>query len=572
MGQSIKSNGEFKVQTSFIYLMVSFLSLLISCSLVNLDGLDTFEKKITGFIFKAKDNSGKLTSDLVGKIDSDTDTINITVPFGTSLYLIPTITFRGKSLTPKSGQSRTFVEGVGVPYTVYAEDDSIKKYIVTITVGPGDGIPPGQVTVTGVTEDNGQVTVEWTDPGDADFDHVEITWTPAGTGTNSVAGGTETFTASGLTNGTAYTFSIVSVDDANNKSAAVIVKVTPDAAGPFINYCIYTADDLNAVRGGIKTGWDKTKSYIMMADIDLSAYSPWTPLGTSSSDFFSGNFNGNAHDITNLYINTTADYQGLFGYISGSSIIKNVRIINCDITGGANLAGLVGYFCKDSNVAGIADCYVSGSITSTFTSPMAYTAGLVGWLYANGGGFGSEVIRCGTNVTITMPSNSTTYAIIGGLVGREESGWRIKQCYSMGNFVNTGASLCVAGLVASSNGDIYDSYSRIHSTGSAFIGAFIGGFTGTIVSSYATGDVTEGSPSNPAYFGGFSGGEDRSAPDSYYCGTLHGGISDNSVGIRKTVPEMQTQSTFAGWDFATIWDIDPLINDGFPYLRDNMPE
>jgi hypothetical protein len=568
MGKSIKQSRKFKVQTLFLYLVVSFLSLLVSCLVADLDGLDVFKKEITAFDFKASENNSALDSDSVGKID--TDTININVPFGTDLHLVPTIAFRGKSVSPKSGQPQTFTDGVGISYTVLAEDDSEKRYNVIVNVaGPGDTIPPAQVTVTSVTEDDDEITVDWTDPLDADLDHIEITWTPAGTGTNSIPGGTETFTASSLTNGTVYTFSIVSVDDAGNKSPAVTIIATPNAAGPFIYYCIYTASDLNAVRGGITTGWDKTKSYIVMADIDLSLYSPWTPLGTSSSDVFSGNFNGNGYEITNLFISTTSDYQGLFGYVSGSSIIKNVRIINCDITGRACVAGLAGYFSKDSDVAKIADCYVSGSIASTGTIEEVYIAGLVGWLSLTTG-TNSDLLRCGTNVTITMPSAATLYTYIGGLVGREETGWYIKQCYSAGNFVNTDTSAYIGGLVGSSNGHIDDCYSRIDVPGYAFVGGVLGESTGTAGTSYATGDIVE-EPTG-AFFGGFCGDGSVSPVDCFYSGNLIGSTGDNTLGTRKTVPEMKTQSTYTGWDFATIWDIDPLINNGFPYLRDNMPE
>jgi len=30
---------------------------------------------------------------------------------------------------------------------------------------------------------------------------------------------------------------------------------------------------------------------------------------------------------------------------------------------------------------------------------------------------------------------------------------------------------------------------------------------------------------------------------------------------------MKIQGTFIGWNFITIWGINPAINDGYPYLR-----
>jgi len=44
----------------------------------------------------------------------------------------------------------------------------------------------------------------------------------------------------------------------------------------------------------------------------------WEPIGSSYEDFFSGSFNGNGHQIRNLYIDR-AGHAGLFGYIKGTS-------------------------------------------------------------------------------------------------------------------------------------------------------------------------------------------------------------------------------------------------------------
>jgi hypothetical protein len=58
---------------------------------------------------------------------------------------------------------------------------------------------------------------------------------------------------------------------------------------------IYTAEDLDNVRN------DLTANYILMNDIDLSAYENWEPIGKLSTfayyDTFSGVFDGNGHSI-----------------------------------------------------------------------------------------------------------------------------------------------------------------------------------------------------------------------------------------------------------------------------------
>lgn len=83
-----------------------------------------------------------------------------------------------------------------------------------------DTTAPAEVTnQTGVPAD-GQVTLSWTDPVDADFSKVEITYTP-GNGNVEINKGVQTAAITSLTNGTAYTFTIRTVDETGNRSTGV---------------------------------------------------------------------------------------------------------------------------------------------------------------------------------------------------------------------------------------------------------------------------------------------------------------------------------------------------------------
>ena len=83
--------------------------------------------------------------------------------------------------------------------------------------------------VTNLTASGGDQTavLTWTDPSDADFAGVEITWSPNGSAVQNVDPGVETFTAEGLTNEETYTFTVKSVDDAGNVSNGQDVSATP---------------------------------------------------------------------------------------------------------------------------------------------------------------------------------------------------------------------------------------------------------------------------------------------------------------------------------------------------------
>ena len=89
-------------------------------------------------------------------------------------------------------------------------------------------------------------------------------------------------------------------------------------------YLIATAGDLAAVAD------EPTASYKMVNDIDLSTYNnvntTWKPISS-----FSGTFDGDNHNINNLYINSTKTSVGLFGDLGEKANIQNVVITKPEI-------------------------------------------------------------------------------------------------------------------------------------------------------------------------------------------------------------------------------------------------
>ncbi|MFZ2189021.1 MAG: choice-of-anchor Q domain-containing protein [Candidatus Moraniibacteriota bacterium] len=84
-------------------------------------------KDITSFSF---DN---LNPAVHGTIDNGAQTITITVPFGTDVTaLVPTIIHSGASVSPASGVARDFT--LPVTYTVTAQDNSTKAYVVSVNI------------------------------------------------------------------------------------------------------------------------------------------------------------------------------------------------------------------------------------------------------------------------------------------------------------------------------------------------------------------------------------------------------------------------------------------------------
>ena len=92
------------------------------------------------------------------------------------------------------------------------------------TTAPAD---PAGITATA---SGGQVALSWTNPSDPDFASVKITWAPLGGSPAqplSLAAPGASQAITGLTNGTAYTFTLKSVDSTGNESPGATIDATP---------------------------------------------------------------------------------------------------------------------------------------------------------------------------------------------------------------------------------------------------------------------------------------------------------------------------------------------------------
>lgn len=193
---------------------------------------------------------------------------------------------------------------------------------------------------------------------------------------------------------------------------------------------IYTASELASINDSV----DALEGYyILMNDIDLSSYlkeggqgyddgKGWLPIGQYSDVLdpniavkmaFKGTFDGNGHVVSNLFMNRkdVASFNaGLFGYVTSSSIIKNLGV-----TGTMDVS--------------------------------SYSGGLVG---SNSG----IISNCWADVDVTAYSGAeNVYRYLGGLVGNNFG--VISNCYSLGNVL---CDSYFGAFVGSNEGDINDCY------------------------------------------------------------------------------------------------------------------
>ena len=130
--------------------------------------------------------------------------------------------------------------------------------------------------------------------------------------------------------------------------------------------------------------------YFKLADnIDLSSYTnnSFAPLISSGTDGFQGYFQGDGYVVSNFsYSNGGTDYIGLFRRIQGNSQIRNLGVIDFNISGRDYLGALSGNADYDGNTI-IDQILATGSISGRFYTGMAL--GYAGTLTSNINGFGT---------------------------------------------------------------------------------------------------------------------------------------------------------------------------------------
>ena len=226
------------------------------------------------------------------------------------------------------------------------------------------------------------------------------------------------------------------------------------------------------------------------------------PIG-SNTGAFTGNFDGNGHAISNMTINRPgSDYVGLFGNAGGAGVVYNLRFDDISIIGKNYVGGVAG---KNSGAS-------------------IYEVGITGKVRG-----------------VTM---------VGGVVGKNDG--FIWDIYSHAAIEGVAGSGVGGGLVGENGGFIFSSYS----TGSVPGGSGKGGIIGYDLD---------------------SGG----SPGTFWDTDTSGIAVSSGDGVGKTTAELKNVATFTtgpitAWDFVgnpngdtaddDIWNINPLINQGYPYL------
>lgn len=331
-------------------------------------------------------------------------------------------------------------------------------------------------------------------------------------------------------------------------------------------YQVSTPEQLNEVR----KYWDK--HFIQINDIDMTAATAeggicwndgdgWKPIGDKQVPFL-GTYCGNGYAIKGLTIKGEIDYlyyMGLFGVSQGTL---------CDIwlaEGTINTK-------ERKHVTPSRPIYFVGGIVGLNEGKILYcrntSAILVGSKTCAGGIAGEstgEIIGCNNEGEITA-------ACGGGIAAVAQN--RIEKCCNSGKIVTkTAVGVAEAGY--------------------AFDGGIAGKFTdGVIKDCYSKGEFYVSSCNGLGYL---CGRLQNASVENFYCATMIKYRSNDVVPEKDTTSkfnntflhiyikksdcntavsqylsedEMKQKECFVGFDFDTVWDISPRINNGMPFLRD----
>ncbi|MEA3559555.1 MAG: GLUG motif-containing protein [Candidatus Thermoplasmatota archaeon] len=268
--------------------------------------------------------------------------------------------------------------------------------------------------------------------------------------------------------------------------------------------------------------------YVLKNDIDASETETWNdgagflPIGERYKKYmldlkwsgipFTGSLDGNDHTISGIYVDRIGNMStngywnsiGFFGHIGPDGSVKDLDMVEYDITGNMTVGGLVGF-----NKGTISNCSFSGSVTGAHT---------VGGLIGNN----EEGTLSNCHVDVEVNGTSTGGGIVyqfntGGVVGTNSG--EVEDCSSSGNVI--GISM-VGGLIGENDkgGTISNCASTTNVTGSGVVGGLIGDNEEEVSHCHSTGDVR----SEKAMAGGLIATNFGNAPitDCYSTGDIFG--------------------------------------------------
>ena len=314
-----------------------------------------------------------------------------------------------------------------------------------------------------------------------------------------------------------------------------------------------------------------------------SSLEGWSPIGNESTNF-TGNYDGDYHSISNLYILRNSANIGLFGKVSNpnnsTSQISNIYIYNPTVLGETNVGSLIGSLVGDnaSNYPQVSGCHnFDGNVIGEIT-----VGGLVGYSSNY-----SKITLSSSDLNVTSLSYSAngistgtaSETSFGGLIGKINSNASVNKSYSNGDVYGIGLSGGFVGHMGV-NSTISDSYST--AVVNLYYGGIAGGFVGleentsnnygrfkTFSYGLVRGVTTTITATTSFTLGGSSGSSSNYGSNNFWDSQTSSQTNSSGQDAAKSTSKLKTESTFSGWDFENNWLITGNLNEGYPILRGN---
>lgn len=242
----------------------------------------------------------------------------------------------------------------------------------------------------------------------------------------------------------------------------------------------------------------------------------WTPIGTGSSSMdpvhpFLGIFDGQGHVISGLYIDAEENFKAIANHYQD---------------------GLFGFVGTKGEATEIRNLGVQASVVDKRGDTPTDVGLLVGVLRDG------TISQCFTHGKIIV--NAKSNEDIGGFAGQ------------------------LGGFNYDAGGAITDCYARVDIIYNPMdINAINRGVFGSGLVDWNNGSISNSYVAGGSWQEGVAGG---TISNVYFNKELSPNTGANT-GAGMTTPEMHSKTTFAGFDFDSIWGRNDTINGGYPYLR-----
>ena len=294
------------------------------------------------------------------------------------------------------------------------------------------------------------------------------------------------------------------------------VKRHVDGATP-----ISTAEEFLAVTNNL------SGIYVLKNDIDLGG-AVISPIGQSTA--FSGEFYGRKHKIKNFVIDSSEQYVGLFGQISGGRVsgVMAEGSVSSGWTGSEFYTGTGGFVGRLDTQSLVDGCSFEGVVTNRSSG---IVGGFVGKVDSS-----PVILRSCVVGTVTLAASDKNYA--GGFVGIHNGGYMM-DCYAVVD---------------------------VHAGNNAQVGGFAGcNYSGEITTSWCAGSV-ETMGNNKGAFAGSA--QTNHVTKSYFDSGKTSLLAVNSAAYVGITPRPSAEMLHAAnfdFDFDRTW----LIDEGktTPYLQ-----